>query len=71
MDESEKAKRLLIGANMKIKAFYGENFKCSKDINEFFQNKNVEIHETKTAVSTKQSSVYGDMLVVITYTEIK
>lgn len=71
MDESEKAKRLLIGASMKVKAFYGENNKCAKDINEFFQNKNAEIHEIKTAVSTKQSSAYGDMLVIITYTEIK
>jgi len=71
MNESEKAKRLLIGANMKIKAFYGEINKCAKDINEFFENKNVEIHKIKTTTSEKRDSIYGDILVIITYTEIK
>jgi len=70
MDDDVKAKNLLIGIGMKIKAFNGTNKDCAEDVNKFFHKKNVEIHDIKISTSNEKSTYSGDMLVIITYTEI-
>jgi len=71
MDDNVRAKNLLIGANMKIVAFSGTNRECAKSINEFFIKKNIETYDIKVAVSAEKSNYSGDMLIIISYMEIK
>ncbi len=71
MTDDVQAKKLLLGVSMKIKAFYGTNSECAKAIDRFFSDMKVEFHDIKTERSIEKSVVHGDMLVIITYTEVK